>query len=131
MQYPEVDIGLNLMWKSLPLITHLVGPARAKRLVAGGERISADTLLAWGVLDDLVDRDQLLARAQEMAAHYVNKPPVALQMIKQSVNRIVSALDQSIMHMDVDQNLFAATSEDRAKAVAAYLNGTPAEFSGN
>ena len=66
-----------------------------------------------------------------MADHYVNKPPVAVQMIKQSVNQIVSALDQSIMHMDVDQNLFAATSEDRAKAVEAYLNGTPAEFSGN
>ena len=41
MQYPEVDIGVNLMWQSLPLIVHLAGPARAKRLVAGGERISA------------------------------------------------------------------------------------------
>ena len=131
MQYPEVDIGLNLMWKSLPLITHLVGPARAKRLVAGGERIKAETLLHWGVLDDLVERDQLMNRAREMADHYVNKPPVAVQMIKQSVNQIVSALDQSIMHMDVDQNLFAATSEDRTKAVEAYLNGTRPDFSGN
>ena len=40
MQYPEIDIGVNLQWKSLPLITHLVGPARAKRLVAGGDRIA-------------------------------------------------------------------------------------------
>lgn len=54
MQYPEVDIGVNLMWQSLPLITHLVGPARAKRLVAGGERIQAEALLEWGVLDRLV-----------------------------------------------------------------------------
>ena len=131
MQYPEVDIGLNLMWKSLPLITHLAGPARAKRLVAGGERITAETLLTWGVLDELVAPDQLLPRAREMAEHYVNKPPVAVQMIKQSVNRIVSALDQSIMHMDVDQNLFSSTSEDRSKAVQAYLNGTHPEFTGN
>ncbi|MFB3107522.1 MAG: enoyl-CoA hydratase/isomerase family protein, partial [Pseudomonadales bacterium] len=29
MQYPEVDIGVNLMWKSLPLCVHLAGPARA------------------------------------------------------------------------------------------------------
>lgn len=131
MQYPEVDIGLNLMWKSLPLITHLVGPARAKRLVAGGERISAATLLDWGVLDELVAPDELLPRARQLAEHYVNKPPVAVQMIKQSVNRIVSALDESIMHMDVDQNLFAATSEDRATAVQAYLAGTKPEFTGN
>ena len=35
------------------------------------------------------------------------------------------------MHMDVDQNLFAATSEDRAAAVDAYLNGTEPKFTGN
>lgn len=131
IQYPEVDIGLNLMWKSLPLITHLAGPARAKRLVAGGERVQAASLLDWGVIDELVPRSDLLAAARTMADRYVNKPPVAVQMIKQSVNHIVSALDESIMHMDVDQNLFAATSEDREQAIQAYLGKTPPTFSGN
>ena len=37
MCYPEVVLGMNLMWFGLPLIVHLVGPARAKRLVAGAE----------------------------------------------------------------------------------------------
>lgn len=131
MQYPEVDIGVNLMWKSLPLITHLVGPARAKRLVAGGERIGAETLLDWGVLDELVPRAALPGAARSLAERYVNKPPVAVQMIKQSVNRIVSALDESIMHMDVDQNLFAATADDRAEAIRAYLEKSPPTFTGN
>ncbi len=131
MQYPEVDIGVNLMWKSLPLIVHLAGPARAKRLVAGGERIHADTLERWGVIDERVPRAELLDAAARLARHYVAKPPAAVQMIKQSVNRIVSALDRSIMHMDVDQNLFAQSSEDRRTAVDAYLQGTSPEFSGN
>lgn len=131
MQYPEVDIGVNLMWHSLPLIVHLAGPARAKRLVAGGERIHAETLLEWGILDELVPRDRLMDRAGTLARHYVHKPPVAVQMIKQSVNRIVSALDQSIMHMDADQNLFAQSSEDRATAIEAYLAKTPPTFTGN
>ncbi len=131
MQYPEVDIGVNLMWKSLPLITHLVGPARAKRLVAGGERIQASELLAWGVLDQQVPRAELLDAAVVLAQRYVNKPPVAVQMIKQSVNRIVSALDEAVMHMDVDQNLFAQSAEDRQIAVRAYLDKTEPTFSGN
>ena len=131
MQYPEVDIGVNLMWKSLPLITHLVGPARAKRLVAGGERIAAATLLEWGVLDQLVPGDGLLDAAAGLAAHYVGKPPVAVQMIKQSVNRIVSSLDEAIMHMDADQNLFSQTSQDRAVAIRAYLEKQSPTFSGN
>lgn len=131
MQYPEVDIGLNLMWKSLPLITHLAGPARAKRLVAGGERVRAATLLQWGILDELVATTDLLTRAQLFAERYTSKPPAAVQMIKQSVNHIVSALDRSIMHMDVDQNLYSASSEDRRAALAAYLNGEPAQFTGD
>jgi enoyl-CoA hydratase/carnithine racemase len=131
MQYPEVDIGVNLMWKSLPLITHLVGPARAKRLVAGGERVSAAELLEWGVLDQLVPAAELLPRARTLADRYLNKPPVAVQMIKRSVNQIVSALDEAVMHMDADQNLFAQTSEDRAAAIQAYLNKQPPSYSGN
>ncbi len=131
MQYPEVDIGLNLMWKSLPLIVHLVGPARAKRLVAGGERVAAKTLLDWGALDELVSRSELLDAARAFADRYAAKPPAAVQMIKQSVNHLVGALDTSIMHMDVDQNLFSGSSEDRKSAVSAYLNGERATFTGD
>ncbi|MYD42450.1 MAG: enoyl-CoA hydratase/isomerase family protein [Gammaproteobacteria bacterium] len=131
MQYPEVEIGVNLMWKSLPLITHLAGPARAKRLVAGGERIHAEELLAWGILDQLVARDELLATAMDWAERYAKLPPIPQQMIKQSVNAIASALDQAVMHMDVDQNLFSSITEDRREAIQAYLAKSDPTFTGN
>ena len=131
MQYPEIDIGVNLMWKSLPLITHIAGPSRAKRLVVGGERVHAETLLAWGVLDELVPRPELVDRALEVAAFYASKPPIAAQMIKRSVNAIVSSLDTAVMHMDVDQNLLSAMTEDRKTAIRAYLEKTHPTFTGN
>jgi len=131
MQYPEIDLGVNLQWKSLPLITHLVGPARAKRLVAGGERIHAETLLAWGVLDELVSIEELMPTAERLAIVYVNKPPVAVQMIKRSVNAIMGALDQSIMHMDSDQNMLTASSKDSKEAVQSYIAKTDPTFTGN
>jgi enoyl-CoA hydratase len=131
MQYPEIDIGLNLMWQSLPLCTRLVGASRAKRLVAGGERVHAQTLLQWGALDDLVPRAQLLQRALEMAGHYAAKPPAAVQMIKRSVNAIEAVLDRSVMHMDADQNLFAQTTEDRRIAAASYRGDDKPTFTGN
>ena len=131
MQYPEVDIGLNLMWKSLPLIVSLVGPARAKRLVAGGERIHAPILAEWGILDELVPLEDLDTAATRMAAHYASKPPIAVQMIKQSTNRIANALSSAVMHMDADQNMFAATTQDRRTAIDAYLNKTEPTFTGD
>ncbi len=131
MQYPEVDIGVNLMWKSLPLIVRLAGAARAKRLVAGGERIAAQQLLDWGILDELVPLAELLPAAEKMAAYYAGRPPVAQQMIKRSINQIATALDQAIMHMDTDQNMFGSGTEDRQIAIDAYLNKTEPTYSGN
>ena len=40
-----------------------------------------------------------------LAERYAAQPPVAAQMIKQTLNQVVGALDASILHMDADQNL--------------------------
>jgi enoyl-CoA hydratase/carnithine racemase len=131
MQYPEIDIGLNLMWQSLPLCTRLVGASRAKQLVAGGERIHAPTLLQWGAIDDLVPRSDLLDRALAMAQHYAAKPPIAVQMIKRSVNAIEAALDRSTMHMDADQNLLTQSTDDRRVAASTYRTSEKPVFKGD
>jgi len=131
MQYPEIDIGVNLMWKGLPLITHIAGPSRTKRLVIGGERIHARELLEWGVLDALVARADLMETAREWANRYVGKSPIPAQMIKRSVNALVSAFDNAVMHMDVDQNLLSAMTEDRRAAIEAYRAGKEPEFKGD
>lgn len=131
IQYPEIDLGLNLMWQSLPLTIQLLGPTRAKRLVIGGERIHADTLLAWGLLESVVAPDALLDAAEAFAERYVNKSPIAAQMIKRSINNISGALDRALMHMDADQNLFTLTTSDQSAAADAYLNRKPPEFSGD
>jgi enoyl-CoA hydratase len=77
--YPEFNLAMNLSWMALPLCVHLIGPARAKRMVILGNNENADTLLKWGFLDDVVPDDQLLARATEMAAAYSAQPPMAAQ----------------------------------------------------
>ena len=131
MSYPEILIGVNLNWQSLPLCVQLVGPARAKRLVIGGEHIHGPTLLEWGVLDEMVDAEEVLEKAMEWARFYAGQAPIAAQMIKRSVNAIASALDRSIMHMDFDQNLMTAGTEDASMAVKAYREKVEPDFKGN
>lgn len=131
IQYPEIDLGMNLMWQSLPLTVQLLGPTRAKRLVIGGERVHAGTLLEWGLVEELVAPERLLERACDFARTYVDKSPVAAQMIKRSINAISGALDRALMHMDADQNLFTLTTRDQPAAARAYREGVPPEFEGN
>lgn len=119
VHYPEIDLGFNIMWQSLPRTVRLVGETRAVRLLIGAERVHAETLLAWGLLDEVVAADRLMCRVIERAQHYVDKPPIATQMIKRSINAVGGSLDRAIMHMDADQHLLASLSEDHKAAVDA------------
>ena len=129
--YPEVKLGMNLMWRSLPLCVRLIGPARAKRMIMLGDNEKAQTLLQWGFLDEVVPLLRLNSAVREMAQRYAAQPPVAVQMIKQSINAVSATLDDAVMHMDADQNLLTVPSEDRAEGTRAFFAKRKPEFKGN
>ena len=129
--YPEVGLGMNLSWIALPMCVRLIGPSKAKQMVILAKKENAATLLDWGFLDDVVPAESLLASTRKMAEAYASKPPIATQMVKRSVNAITSALDQAIMHMDTDQFLLSATTEDFMEGIAAFLEKREPRFKGN
>jgi enoyl-CoA hydratase/carnithine racemase len=128
--YGEVKIGINLMWQALPVCVHLVGPARAKRMIMSGKLFDAATMHEWGFLDEVMPRPNLDAAARAWAEEYAALPPIAVQMIKRSINQVSGALDQAIMHMDADQWLLATTSADFKEAVGAFFEKRPPHFKG-
>ena len=129
--YPEINLGINLNWLGLPLAVRLIGPAKAKKMVIGGENEDAKTLFSWGFYDEICRPEELLIKAKEMARLYASKSPIAAQMIKRSVNNLVYKNDESIMHMDYDQTLLTHETKDRKEAVTAFFEKREPEFKGD
>jgi enoyl-CoA hydratase/carnithine racemase len=131
MGYGEVKLGINLMWTAVPTCVHLVGPARAKQLIMSGKLVEAETLERWGFVDELCDRADLDARARAWAEEYAALPPIAVQMIKRSINRVSGALDEAIMHADADQWMLATRTEDFREAITAFKEKRSPAFKGD
>jgi len=127
---PENNLGMNLSWLALPLVVNLIGPARAKRFVVLSRNESARTLYEWGWLDEILPGDQLKERAVQMAKEYAAKAPLTTQMIKRSVNTLVQALDQPVMHMDSEQYILATLTEDFKEGIEALIQRRPPVFKG-
>src|SRR5690348_8335617 len=56
MRLPEVPLGMNMSWRTLPRLVALIGPARTKRFVMFGEKADAETCLAWGLCDEVAPK---------------------------------------------------------------------------
>ncbi|MFI4973406.1 MAG: enoyl-CoA hydratase/isomerase family protein [Caulobacterales bacterium] len=128
--YGEVKLGMNLMWNAVPICVHLVGPARAKRMIMTGALFDAATLERWGFLDEVTPPAELDTRARAWAEDYAQLPPIPVQMIKRSVGQVAGALDRAIMHMDADQFLLASLSDDYREAVSAFFEKRKPVFRG-
>jgi enoyl-CoA hydratase/carnithine racemase len=129
--FPESKLGMNLSWIALPLVVHLIGSTYAKEMVILGKNNDAETLLKWGFISEIVQEEILIERTIEIAKDYAAMPPIAAQMIKRSINHIISALDKAIMHMDRDQWLLTSKSEDFKEAIAAFFKKRKGIYKGN
>jgi enoyl-CoA hydratase/carnithine racemase len=128
---PEVARGMNMSWGSIPRLTALVGPARAKRLAALCEKIDATTALAWGLADAVSEDGRALERAVEFAKSAAALPPTALKMVKRDVNIAALALSQATAHRDLESFALMERSDDYAEGVSSFLEGRKPDFSGD
>ncbi|MFX0083440.1 MAG: enoyl-CoA hydratase/isomerase family protein [Candidatus Hodarchaeota archaeon] len=129
--FPESRLGMSLSWTILPIVVHLIGPTFAKEMTILGKNNDAQTLLKWGFISEIVPKENLLERAIEIGKEYAVMPPIPAQMIKKTINHICGALDQAIMHMDMDQLMLTLQTEDLREGVAAFFGKREGKFKGN
>lgn len=127
---PEIERGMNMSWGSVPRITNLVGPARAKRIVVLAEKVMAARAVDWGLADEAVPDGTALDAALAMAERAASLPPVAVRMCKQDINAYANALAHVASHSDFDQYALAQSGDDFQEGIEAFLEKRSPRYTG-
>ncbi len=131
IRIPEIALGMNMSWQSVPRLLHLIGPARTKQtVIIADEKISADQAYEWRLIEQVVDDGKAFDAAMALAEKIARQPPLPVAMTKLTVNRLAHALDDLASHMDRDQYALASLTEDHQEGVAAFLERRKPRFKG-
>ena len=131
LRVPEIALGMNMSWQSVPRMLHLMGPARTKQaVILADDRISAAEAYEWRLVEQVAPAAGAFDAAMALAAKVAAQPPMSVAMTKQTVNRLAYALDDLASHMDGDQFALAGFSADSKEGVSAFLERRKPRFHG-
>lgn len=131
LRLPEVPLGMNMSWRTLPRLETLIGPSRAKRFAVFGEFADAARCLEWGLADEVVPAGEALAEAGRWAAKVADLPPIAVRMTKEAINATANALHHATSVMDRDQYLLTFRSNDLREGITAFFEKRKPVFRGD
>jgi 2-(1,2-epoxy-1,2-dihydrophenyl)acetyl-CoA isomerase len=123
-----VRIGLTVDGGATWLLPRLVGTARALELFYTGDPLGAADALALGVVNRVVEPEELEPAVRELAGRLAAGPAGALAAIKRSVNHSLGATFEEAMDFEFQLQAERMGSADFREGVSAFLEKRPPRF---
>lgn len=123
-------IGLVPDCGSTWLLPRLIGRARAMELSLLGERLPAETALAWGLVNRVYDDATLMDEARRLGRELAAGPTVALGLIRRLYWESPDNSHEEQLDLECRLQRMAGASRDSQEGVQAFLEKRPAKFAG-
>lgn len=127
---PEVGLGLIPGFGGTQRLARLIGKGRALEMMVTARRVKAEEALSIGLVNQVVPRGELMAKAHELATKISSNAPIAVQMAKQSMH---DGLDTDLKRgLDIEASLFGLifSTKDYQEGVKAFIEKRKPTFSG-
>jgi enoyl-CoA hydratase/carnithine racemase len=130
---PEILLGIIPGGGGTQRLPRLVGPSRAKELMITGRQVKADEALRIGLADEVVEPDNLMMRARELAEGIAIGATRASSIIKRVVDAGLNTGIEEGLRGELDGFVEVFGTNDSQTGVKSFLENGPgkATFRGN
>jgi 2-(1,2-epoxy-1,2-dihydrophenyl)acetyl-CoA isomerase len=111
-------------------INRLLGASRAFEWMTSNRRLTAAEAHAWGLVSEVVEADELPARAAALAEVYAAMPTRGVGLTKRLFDHATTATLDEQLEMEAQLQAVAAQTDDFREGVTAFLEKRPPNFSG-
>jgi 2-(1,2-epoxy-1,2-dihydrophenyl)acetyl-CoA isomerase len=111
-------------------LAKMVGAARAWRLAATGEPVSAQQALEWGLFDQVAPLEDFESTWRSFATDLAAGPTRAFALTKQLVAHATEHTLDAQLEREVDAQALAGATNDHLEGVQAFLGKREPKFEG-
>jgi enoyl-CoA hydratase/carnithine racemase len=119
---PEIRIAFIPPIATTQALARLIGRPRAIRYLYEGRLLGAAEALTWGLVDEVVEPDDLRRRVQHYAEDLAAKPAAALAAIRRTITLGGGVSFEDGMAFELETATALADTSDFAEGVDAFLN---------
>ena len=112
------------------LLPRVIGMPKASIMALTGDMIDAAKALEWGLVTEVVPRDQLEEAAMNMARRMAVNPAHGLRLTKRLLREGQHMRLDSLLEMSAAYQSIAHHTEDHEEAVSAFLEKRAPDFKG-
>ena len=126
---PEVNLGLIPGYGGTQRLTQLIGKGRAMEMMMTGNMIDAQEAYRIGLVNHVMEPENLLVKAREILASIVSKAPLAIGKVIELVNlAAIGHPDGLKKEIEAFGQLFG--TEDMKEGATAFLEKRKPAFTG-
>jgi enoyl-CoA hydratase len=128
---PEIRIAFIPPIATTQALARLIGRPRAIRYLYEGRLLDAAEALTWGLVDEVVEPDDLRRRVQHYAEDLAAKPAAALAAIRRTITLGGGISFEDGMALELETATALADTTDFAEGVDAFLNKRAPRWAGS
>ena len=127
---PEVKLGVIPGYGGTQRLARLIGKGRALDLCLTGRAIDATTALQWGLINAVVDKDDLLNHGKALLQSILSMGPLAVTGIIEVIEHGYDLPLAESMHLEALHFAKVCASRDKQEGVQAFLDKRKPQFIG-